>query len=175
MNKNNKLPRILMIESVQGFRVTCVFNNGESRIIDFQELFRKWHIKKGDPEYPLTKAQELGKVTLRNQTLSWSNIPVVLKNTDGSTTVHPYEIGPDVLFEHSFPAGGRQKNRFRFGQRIRRYRLEKGLTQHQLAEKSGTSKTYISRLENDLLEPELSTLYKIVEIGLGHKILIDIR
>jgi transcriptional regulator with XRE-family HTH domain len=49
------------------------------------------------------------------------------------------------------------------------------LSQDQLAALSGTSKTYISRVENDLIEPELSTLYKIVELGLGKKIKVEIE
>lgn len=39
-----------------------------------------------------------------------------------------------------------------------------------MATLSGTSKTYISRVENNLIEPEFSTLYKIVEVGLGKKL-----
>ena len=51
---------------------------------------------------------------------------------------------------------------------------EKGLSQQDLAVLSGTSKTYISRIENNLIEPEFSTLYKIVEVGLGKKLKVEI-
>ena len=49
------------------------------------------------------------------------------------------------------------------GRRIKIARNELGLTQEQLAEKSGTSKHYISRIENEKSGIELMTLKKIVE------------
>ena len=48
------------------------------------------------------------------------------------------------------------------------------MTQEQLAEKSGTKKSYISRLENGKVDIQLSTLFKIFETGLGRKIQLTI-
>lgn len=60
-------------------------------------------------------------------------------------------------------------NEFKLGVLIHEARLEKGLTQEQLAEKCGTNKAYISKVENDIKDVRLSTLRKIVEVGLeGH-------
>ncbi len=56
---------------------------------------------------------------------------------------------------------------FKIGALIHEARLEKGLTQEELAEKVGTSKSYISKIENNVKEVRISTLQKIVEIGLG--------
>jgi ribosome-binding protein aMBF1 (putative translation factor) len=39
---------------------------------------------------------------------------------------------------------------FKLGAMIHDARLEKGLTQEQLAEKCGTTKSYISRIENNI-------------------------
>jgi transcriptional regulator with XRE-family HTH domain len=83
-----------------------------------------------------------------------------------------YAIDPMVLFEHSEPVA---QNRFLLGAEIRRVRKAQGLSQDALALKSGTSKAYISRLENNMIEPELHTLYKIVEIGLSKKISLTIQ
>ncbi len=47
------------------------------------------------------------------------------------------------------------------------------MTQSELALKSGTSKHYISRLENNKSDIELLTLKKIVEAGLGKKLVIE--
>ena len=47
---------------------------------------------------------------------------------------------------------------------------EANMTQKQLAEKVGTKKSYISRLENGKCDIQLSTLYKIFESGLGKKV-----
>jgi len=49
-------------------------------------------------------------------------------------------------------------------------RKEANMTQEQLAEKVGTKKSYISRLENGNCDVQLSTLYRIFEFGLGKKV-----
>ena len=56
---------------------------------------------------------------------------------------------------------------FKLGVMIHEARLEKGLTQEQLAEKCGTNKAYISKVENDIKDIRISTLQKIIEKGLG--------
>jgi len=56
---------------------------------------------------------------------------------------------------------------FKLGVMLQQARLEKGLTQEALAEKCGTNKGYISKIENNLKEVRISTLQKIVEHGLG--------
>ena len=43
------------------------------------------------------------------------------------------------------------------------------MTQEQLAMRSGTTRFYISRLENNRTDVELSTFRKIIEAGLGKK------
>ena len=50
----------------------------------------------------------------------------------------------------------------------------KGMTQDQLALKVGTTKSYISKLENNIKEVRLSTLKKIIEIGLGGSLELSI-
>ncbi len=57
---------------------------------------------------------------------------------------------------------------------IRETRLQEGLTQEQLAERLGTRKTYISRLENGKSDIQLSTLYRLFEEGLGKRVTITI-
>lgn len=58
---------------------------------------------------------------------------------------------------------------FRLGHLIQQARLEKGMTQEQLAKKSGTNKGYISKVENNIKDVRISTLQRIVELGLdGH-------
>ena len=53
---------------------------------------------------------------------------------------------------------------------LKEARKEANMTQEQLAEKVGTKKSYISRLENGKCDIQLSTLYRIFEYGLGKKI-----
>lgn len=64
---------------------------------------------------------------------------------------------------------------FKIGALIHEARIEKGLTQEQLAAKVGTTKSYISKIENDVKEVRISTLQKIVEIGLGGQLLLSIK
>ena len=64
---------------------------------------------------------------------------------------------------------------FKLGFMIQQARLEKGMTQEELAAKCGTNKGYISKIENNVKEARLSTLQKIVEIGLGGHLDLSIR
>ncbi|MDR1516517.1 MAG: helix-turn-helix transcriptional regulator [Dysgonamonadaceae bacterium] len=64
---------------------------------------------------------------------------------------------------------------FKLGVMLQQARLKKGLTQEQLAERIGTNKGYISKIENDIKEVRLSTLQKIVELGLGGTLDLAIR
>jgi DNA-binding XRE family transcriptional regulator len=63
-------------------------------------------------------------------------------------------------FEEGFEA-------FKLGVIIQELRKKNGLTQEQLAEKCGTTKTYISRIENNASDIRLSTLMRIVREGFG--------
>jgi DNA-binding XRE family transcriptional regulator len=56
---------------------------------------------------------------------------------------------------------------FRIGVLIQEARKRKHLTQQELAEKVGTTKNYISRIENNASDIRLSTLMRIVREGLG--------
>ena len=64
---------------------------------------------------------------------------------------------------------------FKLGYMIQQARLKKGMTQEELAEKCGTNKGYISKIENNLKEVRLSTLQKIVELGLGGHLELSIK
>ena len=63
---------------------------------------------------------------------------------------------------------------FKLGAMIHDARLEKGLTQQQLAEKCGTNKAYISKVENDIKDVRISTLQKIIEVGLGGQLNLSV-
>jgi DNA-binding XRE family transcriptional regulator len=53
---------------------------------------------------------------------------------------------------------------------LKHARKEAKITQEQLAEKTGTKKSYISRIENGKGNIQLSTLIRIFEIGLNKRI-----
>jgi len=56
---------------------------------------------------------------------------------------------------------------FKLGVLIQELRKERGMTQEQLAIKCGTTKNYISRIENNASDIRLSTLMRIIREGLG--------
>ena len=64
---------------------------------------------------------------------------------------------------------------FKLGFLIQQARLERGMTQEELADKCGTNKGYISKIENNIKEVRISTLQKIVELGLGGQLLLSIK
>mgnify|MGYP002652688705 FL=1 len=63
---------------------------------------------------------------------------------------------------------------FAIGELIKEERRLAHLTQQELADKTGTKKSFISRIENGHTDIQLSTLYRLLEIGLGKKISISI-
>lgn len=64
---------------------------------------------------------------------------------------------------------------FKIGVMLQELRKEKGMTQEQLAAKCGTTKTYISRIENDASDIRLSTLMRIVRQGFGKHLKMSVE
>lgn len=56
---------------------------------------------------------------------------------------------------------------FRLGVLLEEARIKLGMTQEELAQKCGTNKSYISRIENNASDIRLSTLMRIIQQGLG--------
>ena len=64
---------------------------------------------------------------------------------------------------------------FKLGVLIQEMREKQNLTQEQLAEKCGTTKSYISRIENNASDIRLSTLMRIVQQGLGGHLKLSVN
>ena len=64
---------------------------------------------------------------------------------------------------------------FKIGFFLQQARLEKGMTQAELAQKAGMTKSYISKIENNVKETRLSTLERIIKLGLGGSLEVSIR
>jgi HTH-type transcriptional regulator/antitoxin HipB len=64
---------------------------------------------------------------------------------------------------------------FKLGVLIHEARIARGLTQTQLADKCGTTKAYISKVENDVKDVRVSTLRKIIEDGLGGQLQLSVK
>jgi len=63
---------------------------------------------------------------------------------------------------------------FAIGEILRDARKEANMTQEELANKTGTRKSFISRIENGHSDIQLSTLYRLVEIGFGKRVNLTI-
>jgi len=59
---------------------------------------------------------------------------------------------------------------FLIGEVIKDERKRSKMTQEELADKIGAKKSFISRIENGKSDIQLSTLYRLLEFGLGRKI-----
>ncbi len=70
-------------------------------------------------------------------------------------------------FEEGFEA-------FKLGVMLQELRKNNGLTQEQLAQKCGTTKTYISRIENNASDIRLSTLMRIIKEGFGKQLKLSL-
>ena len=64
---------------------------------------------------------------------------------------------------------------FKLGAMLQEMRKKQKMTQEQLAKKCGTTKTYISRIENDASDIRLSTLMRIIQEGLGGHLKLNVE
>ncbi len=93
-----------------------------------------------------------------------------------SNTINNRNLKPlDQFIDEQYGERGTKKREafeqgyeeFKIGFILQQARLKKGMTQEQLAEKVGTNKSYISKVENNIKDVRISTLKKIIEKGLG--------
>ena len=63
---------------------------------------------------------------------------------------------------------------FKLGVMLQEMRRKHNMTQEQLAEKCGTTKNYISRIENDASDIRLSTLMRIIRDGFGQHLKLSV-
>ena len=63
---------------------------------------------------------------------------------------------------------------FRLGVMLKEARKQAQITQEELAKRTGTKKSYISRIERGQSDIQISTYYKLIEIGLGKSLNISI-
>jgi len=69
----------------------------------------------------------------------------------------------------------RESESFRIGLLLKKARESQNMTQEELGQKVDKKRTYISRVENNGSNITLSTLFDIVEKGLGGKVKISIE
>jgi len=64
---------------------------------------------------------------------------------------------------------------YSIGERLKRLRIQKNLTQEELGERTDLSKGYISQVERDLASPSMETFFNILQVlGCAPKDLIKL-
>jgi len=103
-----------------------------------------------------------------------------MKNWEGNEMKNVTDF-EDLLIEKYGEKGNPARDKFdsdslafRLGVMLKEARKEVNLSQEQLAEKTGTKKSYISRIERGQSDIQISTYCKLVETGLGKRLNISI-
>lgn len=168
------VPKILKINKIDGYKASLLFNNGESRIVDFDFFIKEvLKIEQGKRLYQVLEDETLFRqMEVVGSSIGWHALGIEFLNGDGEKTFQAYDLDPLLLYMHSELD---EERAIKVGLKIRSARIAAGLTQAELAARSGTNKQYISRVENEKSDISLATLKNIVEIGLGKqfKIMID--
>jgi len=174
MKPFRSIPRILKINTVDGYELSLMFNNGESRIVNLKNfLIDKLGKMEGKIGFELVQNVDMvNNVKILGSTIGWEDLGRKSTDADGNEVFYPFDLDPLMLYDFSGPDESRK---LQIGLKIKSARLEKGMTQKELAEKSGTTKYYISRIENDKSDIELQTPKKIVEAGLGKELTLEIK
>lgn len=172
MKHTVRLPRIVKINEVNGYKISLMFNNGCNMIADFEHILKhKLKVTPKSPGYKLLDPKEFKKVKLSNYTLSWDNVTTPVKLKGGKILHLPFEIGADMLFKLSTPDLSREG--IKIGEKLKALRMNVHKTQEEIAILSGTSREYISRIENNRSDIELGTLEKIVKAGFDKEVKIQ--
>lgn len=64
---------------------------------------------------------------------------------------------------------------FKLGVMLQDLRTKEGITQEELANRCGTTKSYISRIENNASDIRLSTIMRIFREGFGKQITLSVN
>jgi DNA-binding XRE family transcriptional regulator len=170
----NQLVRISKILNVEPFKITALWNNGEIRINDFTKTFESWRKSENAHLLGLTPWEVFKGVTVTNEpprTLEWTNYPITF-TFKGKTQTAPTDLDPDVLYQESTFV--RMIDSIPVGTMLKQAREKAGLTQTDVAINAGTTRNYISRIENGKSDIQVETLHKIVELGLGKELRLEV-
>ena len=69
----------------------------------------------------------------------------------------------NLLFNNTFFGKVESRTRMKIGTKIKELRVQKSLTQEELADRAELSKGFISQLERDLTSPSIATLVDILQ------------
>lgn len=163
---------ILKINEVKGFHVYCVFSNGEYRVIDIKKFLDSRELSDDSILRNLYDEKRVKGVIVKNATLTWPEIKKVTRLSNGMEFEVELDLDPIVLYENS-EIDEERDSAYQLGRALKKARKSVGITQEELAQRVGTSKSYISKIENSKSDIGYKTLRKIIEVGLNKKIVIE--
>jgi DNA-binding XRE family transcriptional regulator len=167
------MPKISRIIAVEPFKLILLWNTSEIRSLDFAPLFKQWEAEGDGKMATLRNWETFKQVALsENRTLCWPNVQVSF-TFKGEARTSPLELDALELYRQSTLV--KKMESVNVGSMLRKARENAGLSQADVALKSGTTRNYISRIENDKSDIQLETLQKIVELGIGGEIVVQIK
>jgi len=161
-------PRLAHVEALDADRLSLLFQSGEKRMLDLRRA-----------EAHLGQALPRGRVRINQfAALEWPDAPLQLDDLGDLAGLvdlehSTYSIGADTVRSLSEPF--ESSLNVNLGHRLKALRKELGLSQEDVAYRIGTQRTYISRVENGHSDLEVQSLKRLVEVGLGRKLEINIR
>ncbi|MBC7552938.1 MAG: helix-turn-helix transcriptional regulator [Taibaiella sp.] len=169
----NKLPRIVKIAATKHFVITTLWSNGEMRTIDFNQIFDQWEQAGDTVLLQLKDPLIFQSVAVSPGHTLWWPFLAVTYTFNGITSEAPVDLDPDVLYQNSTLIQGYDKPDI--GILLKQARIKAGLSQLEVAKNSGTSRTYISKIENHQADIQMETLFKIISLGIGKQLKISIE
>ncbi|TDG35337.1 helix-turn-helix domain-containing protein [Pedobacter changchengzhani] len=142
------------------YRIFCCFDEGKLVVLfnGFQKKTQKTPSKEIDKAIKLKNEYfKIKKIKMKN----YGNI----KTFDQLIDIEHGKIGTESRSIYE-----KNSQMFIISEMLKGARKEAKITQEQLAEKTGTKKSYISKIENGRGNIQLSTLIRIFEIGLNKRI-----
>jgi DNA-binding XRE family transcriptional regulator len=167
-----RLPRISRILGIEPFIITALWTTAEIRQNDFTPLFSQWKAENDTRLFPLFDFDTFKQVAISPaHTFHWPTVPVCIELAR-RTIEGVLDLDPDELYRQSTLV--QRTEQLAIGSLLRKARQDAGLSQLDLATRSGTTRNYISRIENGKSDIQLETLNKIVQLGMGKQIRVEI-
>jgi DNA-binding XRE family transcriptional regulator len=163
---------LLKINEVKDYKIYCVFSNGEYRVIDIEKYLNSKDLKPDSILQKLYDKEKVKNVVIKDATLTWPDIKHLTRLSNGMEFEVELDLDPIVLYNNS-EIDTERDSAYQLGRELKKARLSAGMTQEELAQKVGTSKSYISKIENSKSDIGYKTLRKIIDVGLNKRIVIE--
>jgi DNA-binding XRE family transcriptional regulator len=165
--------KISKILSVEPFKITALWNGTEVREIDFVPLLERWVNEQNALFLQLADEEKFRSVFVSETgTLAFSSVKIT-HLLNGRSYTSSLDFDPNMLYNESHLI--KSLKPLRLGQLLKNSRKRYGLTQQEIADKSGTTRAYIARIEKGETDIQVDTLKRIVELGMGRKLRVQIE